>query len=309
VTRVLRWGASAIVVVFLAYAATKLDWHAIAATVRHASPRLLIAAVVVNLLSLAIKGVRWSIFLRAVGVESIALAVRASFVGAGVNNIMIANSGEAARVLLVARQGRVSRSSVLATLALDRVFDPLCYVLLLLGAAWVLPLPAQLEHAQAAAAVLLGVLVAAMIWLIRSRAPDPVELYTKPWRARVRRFRVELSELASLSRMSSAFVLSAVVWAMQVADFALVARASGIRLPVAGSVAALLLTNAGLILRATPANVGYFQFAYALAAAPFGVATTAAIAAALLLQAVQILPVTALGMLWAPHFIRSSSHD
>jgi uncharacterized protein (TIRG00374 family) len=306
VTRAVHWGVSGIVVLLLAYAATSLDWRAIAVTVRHASPHLLAAAVAVNLLSLAIKGVRWSIFLRAIGIESVSLAIRASFVGAGVNNIMIANSGEAARVLLVARQGRVSRSSVLATLALDRIFDPLCYVLLLVGAAWILPLPPQLEHAQAIAVAMLCALVAAMIWLIVSRAPDRTNVGARPWLARVRRFRAELGALASLPRMGAAFALSVVVWALQLLAFALVARASGVALPVAGSVAALLLTNAGLVLRATPANVGYFQFAYALAAAPFGVPMNAAIAAALLLQAVQIIPVTVLGMLWAPRFVRST---
>jgi len=294
-------------VLLLACAAARLDWRAIGATVRHSSPPLLAAATLVNLLSLAVKGVRWWIFLRRIGVRSVSMAIRSTFVGAGVNNIMIANSGEAARVLLVSREAGLSRGSVLATLALDRIFDPVCYLSLLLVAAWIVPLPGQLAHARAIALLLLALVLGVVVWLTLRRSTD-LALTDAPrsWRARVRRFRGELTGLASAGRMCTAFTLSVVVWASQLATFHLVARASGIRLPWAGDVAALLLTNAGLILRATPANVGYFQFAYAVTAAPFGVPATAAIAAALLLQVVQIIPVTMLGLIVARHFLRRS---
>jgi len=92
---------------------------------------------------------------------------------------------------------------------------------------------------------------------------------------------------------------------LQIVAFALVARSVDIALPLAGTVAALLLTNTGLILRATPGNIGYFQFAYAVAAARFGVATNPAVAAALLLQVVQIVPVTLLAVVLAPRLLRS----
>ena len=304
-----RWVATIVVVILLAYAATRLDWHAIGATVRHASPQLLAAATLVNLLSLAIKGVRWSVFLRRIGVRSVSVAIRSTFIGAAVNNIMVANSGEAARVMLVSRGTGVQRGSVLATLAIDRIFDPLCYLSLLLVAAGIVPLPAQLTRARAVAVLPLALIMAVVVWLT-VRGPGDIALTDAPpnWRARLRRFRGDLTGLASAGRMSTAFTLSVVVWASQLVTFHLVARASGLRLPWAGDVAALLLTNAGLILRATPANVGYFQFAYAVAAAPFGVPANAAIAAALLLQVVQIIPVTLLGLIAAPRFLRSASH-
>jgi uncharacterized protein (TIRG00374 family) len=304
----IRWGTSIVVVILLAYAATRLDWGAVGETVRRSSPPLLAAATLVNLLSLAVKGVRWWVFLRRIGVRSVRVAIRSTFVGAGVNNIMVANSGEAARVLLVSRTAGVSRGSVLATLALDRIFDPLCYLSLLVVAAGIVPLPAQLARARMIAVLPLALVLGVVVWLTVRRSTD-VALTDVPrnWRARLRRLRGELTGLASAARMCAGFSLSVVVWASQLATFHLVARASGIRLPWAGDVAALLLTNAGLILRATPANVGYFQFAYAVAAAPFGVPANTAIAAALLLQVVQIIPVTVLGLIAAPRFLRRSS--
>ena len=61
--------------------------------------------------------------------------------------------------------------------------------------------------------------------------------------------------------------------------------------------------NLGFLLRATPGNVGFFQLAYALAAVHFGADRDAAIAASLLLQTLQIIPVPLLGVAMAPEFL------
>ena len=61
--------------------------------------------------------------------------------------------------------------------------------------------------------------------------------------------------------------------------------------------------NAGLLLRATPGNVGVFQLAYALAAGYFGVPNDTALAVALLIQTLQIVPTTGLGVALAPEFV------
>jgi len=58
-----------------------------------------------------------------------------------------------------------------------------------------------------------------------------------------------------------------------------------------------------LIIRATPGNVGFFQFVYALTAEQFGVPRNDAIAVSLLIQTLQILPLTLLGIVLAPEFI------
>jgi len=57
------------------------------------------------------------------------------------------------------------------------------------------------------------------------------------------------------------------------------------------------------VIRATPGNVGFFQFVYALMAEQFGIARNDAIAISLLIQTLQILPLTLLGIALAPEFI------
>jgi uncharacterized membrane protein YbhN (UPF0104 family) len=109
--------------------------------------------------------------------------------------------------------------------------------------------------------------------------------------------------LASGPRFAMAVVLSLVSWAAQLATFAYAASAAHVSIPIAGSLACLLAINVGLILRATPGNVGFFQFAYALMAIEFGVSRNDAIAVSLLIQTIQILPLTIIGIALAPEFI------
>ena len=97
--------------------------------------------------------------------------------------------------------------------------------------------------------------------------------------------------------------LSLVAWACQLWTFELAAAAAHVSIPHAGSLACLLGINVGLIVRATPGNVGFFQFVYALTASEFGVARNDAIAVSLLIQTIQILPLTLLGVALAPEFI------
>jgi uncharacterized membrane protein YbhN (UPF0104 family) len=98
-------------------------------------------------------------------------------------------------------------------------------------------------------------------------------------------------------------LLSLAAWGCQLWTFELAAAAAHVSIPLAGSLACLLGINVGLIIRATPGNVGFFQFVYALMAGQFGVSRNDAIAVSLLIQTIQILPLTLVGIALAPEFI------
>jgi uncharacterized membrane protein YbhN (UPF0104 family) len=98
-------------------------------------------------------------------------------------------------------------------------------------------------------------------------------------------------------------VLSVAGWILQVATYQLTARAAHFPIPLVATVSAILAVNIGFALRATPGNVGLFQFMYAATASAFGLDTERAVAVALLIQAQQILPITVLGVALAPHFV------
>ena len=308
-TRALRLTITGIILAMLLVFATKVNWHSTWAAIQDSSLSILLAAALVNLLSLALKGVRWWIFLRPIGVTSIWLALRATFAGAGLNNVLVANSGEAARVIFVSRAAHVTSAKVLATLALERLFELIGYVVMLALAVSFLPLPSALERTRPFAWLALVLMAGMLVYLVRrpEGTEQPLEVTSEGWRAKtrhyLRRFMHALAGISTGPRFGAALALSVAIWALQVATYALTAAAAHFPLPLVGTVAALLAVNIGFAIRATPGNVGVFQMLYAATTTAFGFDENTALAVAFLIQTQQILPVTILGIALAPEFI------
>ena len=305
----LRLGVSVVILAMLVLFATKVNWHIIWAGMKSASLPLLVAASLINLSSIVVKGIRWWIFLRPIGVTSPWLALRATFAGAGLNNVLVANGGEAARVVFVSRSAHVPSARVVATLALERLFELVGYVVMLAMAASFLDLPPNLERGKPFALVALVLMIGLLVWLVRR--PDAGEMVEGPategWKGRFKaqwaHFAHTIATVSSGPRFIVALLLSVWAWALQVATYQMTANAAHFPMTIVATIAALLLVNLGFLFRFTPGNVGLFQAAYAAAAVAFGLDKEQAIAVAFLIQAQQILPVTALGIALAPEFI------
>jgi glycosyltransferase 2 family protein len=315
--RALRAVITLVVLGLLVLFATKVDWAATWSAARKASLPMLALAAAVNLASLVVKGIRWWVFLRPVGVRSLWLAIRATFAGAGLNNVLVANGGEAARVVFVSGATGVPAARVLATLALERLFELVGYAAMLAGSVLVLPVPASLRKTRPFAIAALLLMTAFLVYLLRRpnlahdddesaaapAAPGETPTFGARLRAFWHRFVETLGGISTTPRFLAAFVLSIGVWALQVATYHLTAVAAGFPITVVGTVAALLAVNVGFAVRATPGNVGLFQFMYAATAVSLGLDKEQAIAVGFLIQAQQIIPVTLLGVLAAPEFI------
>ena len=308
-TRAVRLFFTGIILVMLVIFATKVNWHSTWAAIQDSSISILLLAAAVNLFSLGLKGVRWWIFLRPIGASSLFLALRATFAGAGLNNVLVANSGEAARVIFVSRAAHITSAKVLATLALERLFELIGYVVMLALAVSFLPLPPVLERTRPFAWFALALIAGFLIYLVRRpESPDQIIASTEiGWRAKTRvygrRFMQALAGISTGPRFGAALALSVAIWALQLATYALTAEAAHFPIPLVGTVAAILAVNIGFAIRATPGNVGVFQMLYAATTTAFGLDENQAIAVAFLIQTQQILPVTLLGIALAPEFI------
>lgn len=309
----IRYAFTALIIAFLVIFARTIDWDAAWRAMRSASAPLLIAATVVHFLSMAIKGVRWWIFLKPAGSPSLGLALRASLAGSGLSNVLVAHGGDAARVVFVSRATGIPSSTVLATLTLERLSEPVGFMVLLVFAAVAFTLPESLERLQLPAEILLVLIAIAIVWFIRASkrsTPSPASVSVAAPVGINARFKKYLSQFVASTRLLItgprffwALVISMVAWAGQVATFQLAAAAAHVPIPPAASLAALLAVNLGLLVRATPGNVGFFQVVFALTVQPFGISRSDAIAVSLLIQTLQILPVTLVGVALAPEFI------
>ena len=292
-----RWLLGGALMAVLAYAVRHVHWSAALTAIRHASIGLLVLAVVVNGASLGLRAVRWWIFLRAMGIGSLGLAARGVIVGCGLNNLLVANGGEAARTILVSRATGAPGASVLATVALERLFDPLCFGLLVTVCGLTIDLPQRLAGVRVMGVATLVGTAAFLLVLLRIRPPGRQAVAVGGWRHHLWLLRERITRLTTARRFGAALLLSIAVWMLQVTEYVVVAWALGSAQPIGASMVAMIAINAGLALRATPGGVGYFEFAYAVAVSHFGIATDVAVATALVIQLVEILPVSVAALL------------
>ncbi len=310
VSRSLRFALTVAIIAGLVVFARKVNWSTTWEHIADANRTILLAAAIVNLSSLVLKGVRWWIFLRPAGVPSLWLALRATFAGAGLNNILVANGGEAARVVFVARSAHVQSAKILASLALERMFELIGYIVMFVLAVSFLELPPWLSRARPVAWIALALVVGLMIYLVRRPHLDEVtfaETTANGWRGGSRS-----SSGTSAGRSAASRRARGSSWRSfspspsgryRSGPTRLTAHAAHFNLSLVGTVSALLAVNTGFAIRATPGNVGVFQALYALTASAFGMDANSAIAVAFLIQTQQIIPVTLIGVALAPEFI------
>lgn len=306
--KIVRVALLIVILVALVTFARTVNWHETWEAIRTTSIPILAAAAILNLLSLALKGVRWWIFLRPIGVSSLWLSLRATFAGAGLNNVLVANGGEVARVIFVARSAHVASEKVLATLALERLFELVGYIVLLALAVTLLHLPPSLDHTRPFALLALAVVLALLIYLVRH--PEKAELPVLEGEGLLHRARLyghnflrTLTGISTGPRFAASLGISVGIWALQVATYQLTAQAAHFQISIVGTIAAILAVNLGFAIRVTPGNVGVFQMIYAVTAAGIGLDKDQATAVAFLIQTQQILPVTILGLLAAPQML------
>jgi len=309
-----RWARAAVAIVTLALVAMfarGVDWGRALSTIAHADPTFVVLATMANLGSVIVRALRWRIFLGPVGVVPAGFTVRATLAGAALNNVLVANGGDAARVAAVSRRARISSADVLATLAVDRFCDLVTYGVIFVVAAFSLPLPAELAQwrvAGIAAIVALTALVSVLVWRGQHARYEDRADGADTLASRVRRYAsrlvATLSRVATPTRLLGGFALACVAWAGQWATFHLSARAAAFPITAAGSLLALLTVNASFLVRLTPGNVGVFQLLYALAATAGGLNRDGAVAVAFLISLVQYIPVTTIGLVLGTTVVR-----
>jgi uncharacterized protein (TIRG00374 family) len=305
--RWLHWLVPVATVLLLALFARKVDWAQAWNAITHADPVLLGVATIANLGTLIVKGIRWSLFLDAVGIRGTGQALRVTFAGHALNNVLVANGGDAVRVAATARNSKVSSATVLATLAIDKFCDLVSYAALFAVAAIWLPLPPQLARWRTGALIALAVMGVGLGGLVawrpkRSHGEGFVaaeQRLVERARSYWRRLTATSAELATARRLAVAVGLSFLSWLGQWATFHYAAHAASFPTTAADSLLALLVVNLSFVVRLTPGNVGVFQLLDALAATSTGLDKDSAVAVAFLISLIQYIPVTIIGLLLA----------
>lgn len=249
-----------------------------------------------------IKAVRWRLLLKPCRETSARELVSPILVGAMANNLLPAQLGELLRMTLLARQLDVRSAPVLATIALERMFDLLA-VLVFVSVALLDPgAPPALATAGwfvsgAGLTLLLGA-VLYVGWTARfvsfaRRIPGRVGARVG---AELERGALGFSALTDVRAMVSVAALSLVQWALMAVAIETTLLALDIQAPAWAAFVVLAVTVAGLVLPSSPGFFGTLQLCFVLALEPWGVPAGDAVAASVMYNVLIWAPVTLVGL-------------
>ncbi len=258
----------AISAAFLIYAFRGQDYGAIWEAVTGVDAVLLVPALGLYFLGVAARAFRWSVLLRPVQRISARELLPVTAIGFMANNVLPFRTGEVVRSYVVARRHGVSKSAVLATIAVERIFDGLAMLGFILVAASTVTFTSELRHVTRIALVLFGIAVLglAVVTLAESlrirlldalyaRMPAALAERTRPL---ADSFFTGLSALRSGRAIGLVAGSSLLAWLLEAGMYWTIARAFGGEVQrVLGPAETLLTTGVANLFTLVPSSPGY----------------------------------------------------
>jgi len=271
-----------------------------------------IASVVVGLLSLVVRAIRWRVLLGAIRSVDTGPVVSATFVGMMANNLLPARLGEVVRAWVLARREQMPVPTVLASIMVERLLDVLAALTIFGLCLAVLPdlggSAAGLLK-RAGLVVLLAVAAGvAGLWLVlrfRERLLRACDRWSvqqgRAWLSRglelLRRFIEGLCVFKSGAQVAMVAGLSLFIWAVAIASFHVLAEGFALGLRPLQTALVFVIVLFGVAVPSAPGFVGTFHgFCVAGLGIVAGIEPTQAAAYATLLHGSQWMAVNAIGV-------------
>lgn len=307
-----RYLGIAVTLVFLVLAFRQVDFVQLGAALSTANYVLVLPALLLWFVGYVIRTVRWRAILAGSPTGTLVNLFGVLMIGFATNNLLPARLGEFARAYLLRRQTGLRKTFVLASVFLERVFDGLALVAIIVLLSLSIDLPGWGQEVEwVATALFVGIAIGISILLFRHELIGRlVEVVARPLPARIGKFAVGaygafVSGLSSMRNPGVVFgttLLSVVVWAVEWAAYYAIANAFDLGLSPTELAAAcafmLVVVNLGIMLPAAPGYVGTFQFFAVSALAVWGVPREPALAVAIVAHLTQYILVTAIGLVF-----------
>jgi glycosyltransferase 2 family protein len=272
----------------------------------------LVPSALCTLLGYLLRSLRWRLILTGAARAPLSTLFAVLIMGFATNNLLPGRLGEFWRAYLLGRKQNVRKTFALASVVVERVFDGLTLIALLVLVSMSIQLPGWSRQAEAISAIVfLGAtgMLALLLWR-PTLAYAPVAYGLRRAPARVAtfadlRFSSFVDGLAPLRRpqvLLLAALLSAGVWLAELSSYVVLSRGVALGLPAALEVPALGLAlvtiNLGIMVPSGPGYVGTQEFFGTAALGVVGANAQGALALVVVSHAVQYVLVTGLGLVF-----------
>jgi len=284
----------------------KLDFAQVGHALANANWAWFVPMCGLTLLAFWIRAVRWGWMLRGVKKIPAGSLFAATMIGFAANNLLPARLGELVRPWALGTSEKVSRSSVFATVIVERVIDMFC-ILVFLGIVLLLhPAPPIIQKAG------LGALVANLLLLIAllliERKPEHAETLARQFEKRLpaslgpkvgsllRNFSGGLGVFRSGPGMLWVTVYSLLLFGVTTLGLTVCMAAFRLPTPWYAGLVMLVVTAFGIMVAPTPGYLGAIQYACVLGLSLFGIDAATAFSFSLYYHLSQFLPITVVGL-------------
>jgi hypothetical protein len=256
---------------------------------------------------------RWRILLEPLKETAFSNRFHATFIGFGANCVLPAHLGELVRANYLGRVECFSAGSILGTIVVERVFDSLVLLLMLIIGLMVTPFSGSghfMFQFLRNAAVLSGFILLFIISLVffKSKADTVLAVLgkvlfflPKVWRARMvatgGNVIKGLVPLKNAWRWGQAVFYSCLLWFSGLVQVALIGHALGLDLPFNAGFMIMALAALSVLVPSSPGYIGTYHFVVQSGFILFGIGANEALSAATLLWATTFFPTLLLGLI------------
>jgi uncharacterized membrane protein YbhN (UPF0104 family) len=259
-----------------------------------AQPLWLLGALAAFVAATGVRAMRWWVLFDPPDRPPLRATGSATLIGYLFNSVLPARAGEAARVIALRRSSQRPAAEIAGTVIVERLIDTAALFALLAALSPWLPTPAVSPIALWAIAVasVIGLGLVAAAPRLAHRVPTPSAI--RPYAAQV------VAGLTAVVRRpriaASCSALTLLSWGlMGLSTWALMQGMSIGRGPQAGLFVAIA-TGIAMVVPSAPASFGVFEAATVLVLSAFGVARAPALGFAIVLHALNVVPLIAAGL-------------
>jgi uncharacterized protein (TIRG00374 family) len=277
-------------------------------SIQHANYWFVVPALVAYFAGVWLRAVRWRVLLSPLKILSTSSLFPVVVIGYMANDVLPARLGEVVRAYVLGEQENVPKTTTLATIVVERLFDGIAMLIFVALVGLFVPLNAQVAGIFRVAAALFVIALVALFAAgsSRSRALALVDLVDErlPSNARGRlapladRFLLGLDSLQSGRASAAVLGLSLAAWTCEAMMYFAIALGFGLYLGFPAFMLTTAVANLGAMVPAAPGYVGTFD-AFALAVlALFHPDPAVAGAYVIVLHLALLGPVTLLGFFY-----------
>jgi len=256
------------------------------------------------LLGCYLRAVRWYWILQPLKPISISSLFSAVVIGYMGNNLLPARMGELLRAHVIGRREGISRASSFATIIVERLFDGLSILVILVPV--LLMLKIKMHQTLVAASLLvlllyLGVIV--LIWLFNYKKELVLRIFGLLLPKFVRQKVLDILELLAqgfkiIEKGHHLLIISfysLLIWLVTAFSIYLTVYSFGCQISFAASLFVLFVLTFAVMIPSSPGFVGTFDAGMAYALILFAVSRETAIGVAVLYHGLNFLPIVGLG--------------